>query len=244
MGSPCSMQEGGGIMDTECTTCEELCRPESKKVGPADRAMVELCEQVERRIGQDMHDALGAQLMGISVLAEVWRRKLSERSLSEANDAAELGFLAREALSRTRRLAHGLTACEVTGKSLPSALWELADRTREFYGVDCQCGVRIDGFRARPETAKHLHYIAQEAVSNAVRHGRPGSIHIHLTVNDSRGELVVSDNGLGLPDDLAKRRHGGLKIMRCRAAMIGGTLALEPNEPAGTTVKCEFNAES
>jgi signal transduction histidine kinase len=86
--------------------------------------------------------------------------------------------------------------------------------------------------------AIHLYRIAQEAVSNAVRHGKAGRIEIGLTANGKGATLTVSDNGTGMPRKLRKRTGMGLQIMRYRAEVVGATLAVEGVPGEGTQVVC------
>jgi len=86
--------------------------------------------------------------------------------------------------------------------------------------------------------AIHLYRIAQEAVSNALKHGKAGRIEINLTASANAAALAVTDNGVGLPRKPRKRTGMGLRIMRYRAEVIGGTLSAEPLPGGGTRVVC------
>jgi two-component system CheB/CheR fusion protein len=91
-------------------------------------------------------------------------------------------------------------------------------------------------------TATQLYRIMQEAVGNAIRHGKPKEIIISLADHKRHLELTVEDDGTGLPDDWQKNRGLGTRIMAYRAAMIGGTFSIEPNPTGGTFVKCSVPA--
>jgi signal transduction histidine kinase len=86
--------------------------------------------------------------------------------------------------------------------------------------------------------AIHLYRIAQEAVSNAIKHGQARRIEIGLAVKDGSVTLAVKDNGTGIPRKLPKRKGMGLRIMRYRAEVIGGALMVEPDPGGGTRVVC------
>src|ERR1043166_7532672 len=77
--------------------------------------------------------------------------------------------------------------------------------------------------------ATHLFRIAQEAVSNAIKHGKTERISISLRTSRGRIILKVSDNGIGFPKTDSKDKGMGLRIMQSRAGMIGGTMAIEHN---------------
>jgi signal transduction histidine kinase len=86
--------------------------------------------------------------------------------------------------------------------------------------------------------ATHLLRIAQEAVSNALRHGHARHIHLGLHAEADALTLSVRDDGVGLLRLLEETRGLGLRIMRNRSAVIGGTLTVGPGEAGGTLVTC------
>jgi signal transduction histidine kinase len=88
--------------------------------------------------------------------------------------------------------------------------------------------------------ATHLYRIAQEAVSNAIRHGKATRIEIALTKTPERISVAISDNGIGMPPDATTSKGMGLRIMQYRAGMIGGTLAVQPDLDGGTGVICSL----
>jgi signal transduction histidine kinase len=86
------------------------------------------------------------------------------------------------------------------------------------------------------ETAMmHFYRITQEAVSNAVKHGRAKNIRIRLT----KANLTITDDGTGLQAPV-KKEGMGLRIMRYRAEMTGGTLKVENGRRKGVVVTCQF----
>jgi signal transduction histidine kinase len=91
-------------------------------------------------------------------------------------------------------------------------------------------------------TATHLYRIAQEAISNAIRHGKPKRIVITLTDRSGRVTLTVEDDGVGLPDSWQKGL--GTRIMAHRATMMGASFSIEPNATGGTLVQCSLPAPS
>ena len=91
-------------------------------------------------------------------------------------------------------------------------------------------------------TAEHLYLIAQEAVHNAVKHGAAARIVITLDYTEQGGELTVEDNGQGFAAGRQDDREGGsgLRIMRHRAEVFGGELAIGPGPQGGVQVRCRF----
>jgi signal transduction histidine kinase len=94
------------------------------------------------------------------------------------------------------------------------------------------------------DVATHLYHIAQEAVNNSLKHGRPRRIAIRLAGGDGPF-LSVEDDGVGLDESwpTAPGAKGmGLLIMSYRAKMIGGALEIQPGAGGGTSVHCTFPA--
>jgi len=86
--------------------------------------------------------------------------------------------------------------------------------------------------------ATQLYRIAQEAVTNAVKHAKADSIRIDLRSEPDVMRLQVTDDGVGITGRASQREGLGLRIMMSRAVSIGATLSIEPNTARGTTVSC------
>jgi signal transduction histidine kinase len=87
------------------------------------------------------------------------------------------------------------------------------------------------------DTATTLYRIAQEGVYNAVRHAHADTVQLQVKVTGTDIDLLVSDNGKGF-DPSRVARGMGLRIMRFRAQMIGGYVAVESRPGVGTTLRC------
>lgn len=145
-----------------------------------------------------------------------------------------------------RGLSHGLSGVEVgtQGEKLGAALHALAEGINASGSV--RCTVVCPDLPAPGETnATHLYRIVQEAVSNALRHGRAEQVEVRLVRTDGRWQLTVTDDGVGVPAEAAPGSGGlGMRSMRYRAAVVGGTLevrrASATGERPGTAVRCTF----
>jgi len=126
----------------------------------------------------------------------------------------------------------------VEARGLSAALEDLAASTRERSGIpvafDCPEWVRMPDHA----TATQLFRIAQEAVSNALRHGQ--ARHVRLALRAAPGGLCLSirDDGAGMPGRPAEGNGMGLRIMQYRAGLIGGVLQVGPADGGGTVVTC------
>ncbi len=209
-----------------------------------ERAILEISERERRRIGQDLHDGLGQHLTGIAFMTKVQEQKLKENRLPYAADATKIVKLVNEAINKTRELARGLSPVVSESFGLMSALQHLSAEVEDVFGVSCglKCDtpVLIDDV----SLATHLYHISQEAISNAIKHGKAQKIDINLAAHEARGVLTIRDDGSGCKKIPATSTGMGHHIMSHRAKMIGGTLDIEPCTPRGTVVTCVFPVSS
>jgi PAS domain S-box-containing protein len=205
-----------------------------------EREILEISAREQRRIGQDLHDGLGQHLTGISFLSKVLEQKLAAKSLEESAQAAEIATLVNQAVTQSRDLARGLCPVKLEGDGLVQALQELAIKMESLFHVTCLFQCEIPVLIHDNAVATHLYYIAQEAATNAIKHGKAQHIAIGLTVAQDRIILMVKDDGIGFPAREEKQTGMGLHIMNYRASMIDAYLAIQPNAEGGTVVTCSL----
>jgi two-component system sensor kinase FixL len=201
-----------------------------------EREILEISEREQRRIGQDLHDGLCQHLAGIELMSQVLEQKLVRRAKAAAARAGDIARNVRDAISHTRLLARGLSPVTLESEGLMSALQELALNTEKIFRVPCRFDCHPPVLVSDYPAATHLFRLAQEAVSNAIKHGRAKRILIRL--KEERGRMILSiiDNGSGFPARIPKSKGMGLRIMQSRAGMIGGTLVLGRNATGGASV--------
>jgi signal transduction histidine kinase len=209
-----------------------------------ERELLEISERERQRIGHDLHDGLGQHLHGLSYLAALLEKGLKADASPRAAEAARLNKYFSEALELTRGLAHGLQPVGAFPQGLMLALRELAARIRGLYRVDCrfQCGLPI--LIRSQNTATHLYRIAQEAVNNAIKHGKPTRIRIRLAAPPQQIILSVLDNGIGIHRRSNPSKGMGLHIMQYRTDAIGGSLTVQKHPLGGTEVVCAIKSQS
>jgi two-component system, LuxR family, sensor kinase FixL len=202
-----------------------------------EREILAISEREQRRLGHDLHDDLCQQLAGIEFLTQRLASDTATRAAVRAR-AKEIAQMVQRAMTQTRELARGLSPVRLEAEGLTDALRELAMGTRKVFGCDCR--FRCDPPVLVPDhtVAFHLYRIAQEAASNAIKHGKAQRIDIGLTALGRSVTLAVKDNGTGIPSKLPRRKSMGLRIMRYRAEAIGGVLVVEPGPGGGTRVVC------
>jgi signal transduction histidine kinase len=205
-----------------------------------EQEILQISELEQRRIGQDLHDGLCQQLAGTELMSQVLEHKLERKSKADAARAGEIAKQVRKAISQTRLLARGLFPVVLESEGLMSALEELASNTEEMFHITCKFRCDTPALIHDHTAATHLYRIAQEAVSNAIKHGKAREVRIHLKTAEDRIALVVKDDGLGLPKVLPHKQGMGLRIMQYRADFIGGSLVVQPDKEGGTSVVCSL----
>jgi PAS domain S-box-containing protein len=205
-----------------------------------EKAILDISEREQRRIGQDLHDGLGQHLTGIAFMTKVQEQKLKEKRLPYAADAAKIVKLVNQAIDKTRELARGLSPVVSESHGLMSALRQLGAEVEDVFGVTCHLRCEAPVLIEDVSLATHLYHISQEAVSNSVKHGKARTIEITLAANENRGVLTIQDDGSGCKKIPVNSKGMGHHIMTHRAKMIGGTLDIHSCTPHGTVVSCIF----
>lgn len=196
---------------------------------------------VERtRIGQEIHDGLAQSFTGILMqLGAAEEFPPCKRKNSELNTILQrIRDLARDGLSEARRSVMALRLDQTRRAGLEIALRQLAERSTVPGGVTCTFEGGGIATGLKPEHEHELLRISQEAVSNAVRHGRPRNVHITMTDADANWELAVADDGVGMeqhPEQYASEGFG-LTSMQQRAGAIGGEWHIDSRPGAGTRI--------
>jgi signal transduction histidine kinase len=207
-----------------------------------ERELIEISERERQRIGYDLHDTLGQHLAGIAFLSKVLEQQLTARNAVEATQAAQIVTFINQAIEQARTLAGGLAPVTLETYGLVFALQELATSVEALFHCSCKVSSPHAIHITDHAVAMHLYRIAQEAVNNAIQHGKAPQITITLSGRHEGGMLLmVQDNGAGFPTDVAERRGMGLRIMHHRARMIGAFLEVQRQAHGGTCVICTLD---
>ncbi|HYG34645.1 MAG TPA: sensor histidine kinase, partial [Clostridia bacterium] len=208
-----------------------------------ENELLEITEQERRRIGLDLHDDLGQKLSGIALMTKGLELKLAKQNAEVAGDAARIHNLVQEAMNHASDLAHDLVTLDLPEKDLPSALRDLAEHTRELFGISCRFSPEgaippLDGHKVA-----QLYKIAQEAVTNAIKHGKAKRVGITLANGSDKVTLTIQNSGVPFPDLRGRSPGMGLRIMNYRANLIGASLDVRANGSRGTIVTCSVPLE-
>ena len=241
------------------TTRETICKdPLHRRNGsPGNHALgdpnevLDIIDGVQRRIGQDLHDSVQQELVGLSMISQTLLNQLQHKTASSAEESlgscCELARKLVEGFTRAHQelqsISQGLVPTNGASDRLVDSLRSLADRTDGLHGVCCSFQCNIESEPSDPIVSLHLYRISQEAICNALKHS--GASHIRIALDCRMGKTIlrVADNGKGFSGDLAL---GGLgfQSMQYRAMLIGATLDISTIPTGGTLVSCMIQESS
>jgi PAS domain S-box-containing protein len=199
------------------------------------RALLELSNGEQRRLGQELHDGLGQELTALAIHARGLAVDADQQGSALAPELARLAEVATQAIKSCRAIARGLSPLSETRGGLVEALRDLVDRA----AASTRAKVRIITEELAPlaiaaEGRNHIYRIAQEALANAIAHAQAENIELALRIDGAAVHLAVRDDGRGLGAASLETDGIGLETMRYRAAIIHGTLVLRAREAGGT----------
>lgn len=204
-----------------------------------EREILEIASREQLRIGSDLHDGLGQDLTGIALMLRSVAVQLRKEDSGVRGEVEDVIALVNSAIESTRAMARGLSPVGADRGGLIAGLQAMAARGIERYGVRTQLTTRLrEPLQLDDARAGHLYRIAQEALTNAIRHGRVSEVGIELETGDEQLTLSVTDNGRGLASTERAGDGMGLKLMRYRAQMVEGALTVANRPQGGVVVRC------
>jgi signal transduction histidine kinase len=228
---------GGMAIKTRRDSMEALVA-NMRRLRELERDIVGASEREQQRIGADLHDGLCQYLAGITCVTGSLRDDLAERFQPEAETAAELHELLKDAVVQARNIARGIAPVHMDEAGLASALEDLAASTGRLHDIECSFEPDGEILIGDREMATHLYRIAQEAISNAVRHGAPTLVSIHLAIEEGHVIMTIQDNGIGIHSAESRSMGMGLRSMRYRANVLNGGIEIHSLPEGGTRVCC------
>jgi signal transduction histidine kinase len=219
----------------------EKLREEIRERSRLEKELLEIAESEQRRIGHDLHDSLGQHLTATAMAGKLLAKKAASKSEIDPAMADRVVAMVEEAIDLTRNLARTLHPIELGAGGLEAALQNLAANISKAFGVACRFEHSGTMVLPDPKAGIHLYRIAQEAVSNAIRHGHARNLVISLEAAGASILLTVTDDGRGLPADARGKKGMGLRIMDYRAGMIGATFDIQNLPAGGVRAVCVLN---
>ncbi len=203
-----------------------------------EQEVLKISDHERRRIGQDLHDGLGQMLTGIGLMSQSLRKKLEREHSGLADQAAEITRLIREADEYAKNLSRGLLPVDFEVRGLVTSMERLAANAERLFGISCTFREENPPVFHDSSVVEHLFRIAQEAISNAVKHGRASKVSLELYSNEEFASLRVFDNGKGFAGNWHDKKGSGMDIMQFRAQLIGANLDVRNMEDGGAELYC------
>jgi signal transduction histidine kinase len=204
-------------------------------------AFLDAIAHERQRLGDDLHDGLGQELTGLSLLLSAIVRSTRRGDIVGVTDLERALELAQHALESCRSIARGMSPVTETQGGLIAGLRELVGRLKTQSGPALDFAVT--GMMTRLELSQaasdHLYRIAQEALANALRHARANLIKVTLDIAPASVRLEIFDDGEGLTVPGFGTKGLGLRTMRYRASLLGSKLQIKRRNPVGTRIVCE-----
>jgi two-component system sensor histidine kinase UhpB len=225
--------------DAEVATLAEafnamLDRLEHERRGSVRRALAAQ-EEERTRIARELHDELGQELTAVAMQSERAAQSAPANSQTTLEEIAEA---IRQSIDHVRRIARRLRPEALDDLGLVNALISLCRRIGQHSGVRIEPDLANEVPSISPETELVIYRVAQESLTNAVRHAQASNITLSLATVGDHITLLVRDDGRGidapLPDDTA-----GVSGMRERALLIGAQLRIRSHHGAGTEVRLD-----
>jgi len=205
-----------------------------------EREILEISKREQEKLGELLHDSLGQHLTGIAFKCKVLEKKLTKKRVKNITEPMEIALLINQAINQTRSLSKGLLHFEIEAIGMVNALSELIRATEDLYGIKasfyCDEVTKVHD----NTVAAQLYLITQEAINNAVRHGKPSVIEVGFETNDNTLRLTISDNGGGTLPQMDRNKGLGLRIMRYRSEIIGAHLEIKSNKDHGIVIQCRM----
>ena len=206
-----------------------------------EQEVLKTSDHERRRIGQDLHDGLGQMLTGIGLMSQSLKARLAKEQSDAAAQAEEITRLIKEADQYARNLSRGLLPVDFEVRGLVTSLERLARNAERLFGITCTFHEKNTPVFYDNSVVEHLFRIAQEAISNAVKHGLADQVVLDLDANSETAELGIIDNGNGFSEHWQEKKGSGMDIMQFRARLIGATLDIL-HLKNGTRVACRVPA--
>jgi len=197
-------------------------------------------EREQNRIGQDLHDDLCQVLAGVSCLMRVTEGRIAQKAPEEVASLNEINQQVIDAMHRTRALTHGLFPGKIQIADVRGALLELAAQVRARFQVEVKTEFAGRFPHHSANQIIQIYRLAQEAISNALKHGHATCIDVHLEAKPNMMFLSIADNGTGLSHTEPGEKGVGLHIMQSRALTLGGELDIRNGPKQGVLVSLHY----
>lgn len=198
------------------------------------KALLDAGELEKLALGSDIHDDVCNAMSGLSLIYGVKAKQLETSNPEAGKLINELLVSLKEISQCARMLAHGMPSVYLTNDTLLQAIETLMAKLRETYPtVELMLDAQDTTAELAPEMATQLYYIIREALRNALKHAQASRIEVTLWREGANFRVRVKDNGCGRAAAIEEGDQLGLRAMRYRVKVLGGSLQLLDNEGQG-----------
>jgi signal transduction histidine kinase len=199
-----------------------------------EREVIDVASRERQRLSSDLHEGLGQQLTGISLLLASLSTAVDRGRGGVEDLISEVRDYVDRCIDMTRELARGLSPVQIERGSLGTALDRLAADASGRLRLRIVSRSTIGDLAVSDVAADHLYRIAYEALTNAARHSRCSNVLVELRAQEDTLELSVTDDGIGITGNGENPSGLGIKMMRYRVRLLGGKVHLGPGPNSGT----------
>lgn len=214
------------------------------EVKTLQKRIIGISEEEQRRIGNDIHDDLCQRLFGLDCQIQSLQQQLAHKVESSAETTmSSIKEGISEANARARAMALGLSPVMIHTNNLKDTFVQLVQQTESAYSVGCQLTVSLMQMKTPedPDVGTQLVRVTQEALRNAVHHGKATQIDLQLTETEGHLDLIISDNGEGfIPENRETSKGLGMQSMQYRISHLNGSWSIDSEPGNGTTVHCRI----
>jgi two-component system sensor histidine kinase UhpB len=235
------LAERGGVEVVEVVQAfnEMLDRLEGERRESSRRALA--AQEAERlRIARGLHDEVGQVLTGVLLQLDA----VADTDPAGRARVDEARQSVRQALEEVRRIAQELRPALLEHLGLVSALTELSRVFADQSGIAVRRSFSAELPALSEEAELAIYRITQESLTNVARHAGAGQVEVTLEPGTDSVVLRVVDDGGGMPATPSPNGHGGLRGMRERALLVGGSRAGKPSRAGGVEIRLEVPAEA
>jgi signal transduction histidine kinase len=200
--------------------------------------LLEIAENERRRIGFDLHDDLGQKLTGLLLITRALEQRLNREGHSSSGEVRRICELIEQSVNHTHNLAHHFSSLDATGGDLAEVLESLAATAEKMFSIPCECVLKGEIPPLPEDVTAQFYKIAQEAISNAIKHGKASCVWISVTGQADKLSFTIRNDGTPYSPPANPKARMGLRTMNYRANTIGATFDIKPNNKNGTIVSC------
>ena len=200
--------------------------------------LLEIAENERRRIGLDLHDDLGQKLTGVLLISRALEQRLTREGHKEMEEVRKICELIEQSVHHTHNLAHHFSSIDATGGDLAEKMNSLAATVEKMFGIPCECTIKGEIPPLSENTSAQFYKISQEAISNAIKHGKASCVWIAVTGHTQKLVIAIKNDGIPFSPPANPKARMGLRTMNYRANTIGATFDIKPNQKNGTIVTC------